>query len=57
MLSSICPLCWKPAATLSSEPLSISTDPPAGEGDSQGEGPFPLSQLPPRGIGPVLIPF
>ena len=54
---SLRPLCWKAAAPLSSEPLSVSAHLQAGEGDAQGEGTFPLSRLPPRGIGPVLIPF
>ena len=35
----------------------VLADLPASEGGSQGEGTLPLSQLPPRGAGPILIPF
>ena len=37
--------------------LSVPADLPATEGASQSEGTFPLSQLPPRGTGAVLITF
>ena len=36
---------------------AVLADLPASEGASQGEETFPLSQLPPRGTGPVPIPF
>ena len=55
MLVSLCSVQYNPAAALSSEPLKLlfsSADLPAGEGGSQGEGTFRLSQLPPRGAGP-----
>lgn len=57
---SLCSACCKAAAELSSEPLkllSIPADLLASEEASQGQWTFPLSQLPPRDVGPILIFF
>ena len=54
VLPAISQLLHSPVSLWSS--LFVPNDPPAGEGSSQGEGSL-LSQLPPRGAGPILIPF
>ena len=56
----LCSACCKPVAALFPESLKrpiYSADLPASEGGSQSERTFFLSQLPPRGIGPVPILF
>ena len=52
--------CCKLVAVLYSKALKlplIMADLSASEGTSEGAGTFPLLQLPPRGPGPILIPF
>ena len=60
MQVSLCSAFCKPAAVFSSKPLKLPfcpSDLPTSEGVSQGVGTFPLSELPPRGAGLVLLTF